>query len=190
MVFLSVQDEYGEVHDITVFNEELTKFNTLIQSSVLGYKPLAFNVTKGMYKDKVSNTCKAVLNLNEVKKCLDELNSIVAYDGEYGDRITSGKIVSNKILTNKQTQGTDHFLRILQKDGCVLEVFLRDGTPGKEFLASCLTAGITANLSDGDKPKIIEMTILGYEFAPRPQNLEANMWEDPQRPQTAPPGFW
>jgi DNA polymerase-3 subunit alpha len=183
MVFLMVNDENGESHDITVFNEELTKFNTLIQTSVLEYKPLAFNVTKGEYNGKVSNTCKAVLSLNEVKKCLDELNLIVAFEGEYGDRIASGKIIQNKVLTNKQTGGTDHFLRIMQKTGCVLEVFLRDGTQGKEFLTSCLTAGITVNLSDGDSPKIIEMTILGYEFAPR----QVNMWEHPQ---TAPAGFW
>ena len=183
MVFLMVEDENGVGHDITVFNEELTAFNTIIQSSVLEYKPLAFNVTKGEYNGKVSNTCKAVLHLSEVKKLLYELNSIVAFEGEYGDRIVSGKIIQNKILTNKQTGGTDHFLRILQKDGCVLEVFLRDGTQGKEFLTSCLTAGITANLSDGDKPKVLEMTILGYEF----QNCQTDVEEYPQ---AAPAGFW
>ena len=183
MVFLMVEDENGVGHDITVFNEELTAFNTIIQSSVLEYKPLAFNVTKGEYNGKVSNTCKAVLHLSEVKKHLDVLNSIVAFEGEYGDRIASGKIIQNKILTNKQTGGTDHFLRILQKDGCVLEVFLRDGTQGKEFLTSCLTAGITANLSDGDKPKVLEMTILGYEF----QNCQTDVEEYPQ---AAPTGFW
>jgi DNA polymerase III subunit alpha len=183
MVFLMVEDENGVGHDITVFNEELTAFNTIIQSSVLEYKPLAFNVTKGEYNGKVSNTCKAVLHLSEVKKHLDVLNSIAAFEGEYGDRIASGKIIQNKILTNKQTGGTDHFLRILQKDGCVLEVFLRDGTRGKEFLTSCLTAGITANLSDGDKPKVLEMTILGYEF----QNCQTDVEEYPQ---AAPAGFW
>ena len=183
MVFLMVEDENGVGHDITVFNEELTQFNTLIQTSVLEYKPLAFNVTKGEYNGKVSNTCKAVLSSSEVKKLLDELNLIVAYDGEYGDRITSGKIVSNKILTNKQTGGTDHFLRLLKINGETLDVFLRDGTPGKEFLTSCLSVGITAKLGDGDKPKVLEMTILGYEFAPR----QVNMWEYPQ---SAPAGFW
>ena len=183
MVFLMVEDENGVGHDITVFNEELTQFNTLIQTSVLEYKPLAFNVTKGEYNGKVSNTCKAVLSLSEVKKLLDELNLIVAYDGEYGDRVTSGKIIQNKILTNKQTGGTDHFLRLLKINGETLDVFLRDGTPGKEFLTSCLSVGITAKLGDGDKPKVLEMTILGYEFAPR----QVNMWEYPQ---AVPTGFW
>ena len=187
MVFLNVQDEQGNDHDITVFNEELTQFNTLIQSSALEYKPLAFNVDKGMYRDKESNTCKAILPLTEVKKLLDELNSIIAFDWEYGDRIISGKIIQNKILTNKQTGGTDHFLRILKINGETLDLFLRDGTPGKEFLTSCLSVGITAKLGDGDKPKILEMTILGYEFMPSHQG---SMWEDFPSPQVAPAGFW
>ena len=34
---------------------------------------------------------------DEVKKLLDELNSIIAFDWEYGDRIISGKIIQNKI---------------------------------------------------------------------------------------------
>lgn len=187
MVFLNVQDEQGNDHDITVFNEELTAFNTIIQSSVLEYKPLAFSVAKGMYRDKESNTCKATLPLTEVKKLLDELNSIIAFDGEYGDRIISGKIIQNKILTNKQTGGTDHFLRLLKINGETLEVFLRDGTPGKEFLTSCLGAGITLKLGDGDKPKVLEMTILGYEFTPSHQG---SMWEDFPSPQVAPAGFW
>ena len=194
MVFLMVEDENGVGHDITVFNEELTQFNTLIQTSVLEYRPLAFNVTKGEYKGKESNTCKAVLPLMEVKRLLDELNSIIAFEGEYGDRVISGKIIQNKTLPNKQTQGIDHFLRILKINGETLEVFLRDGTPGKEFLTSCLNAGATLRISDGDKPKVIEMTILGYEFQKRQVNAEefmpsrqSNMWEDPQ---TAPAGFW
>ena len=192
MVFLAVQDEDGEAHDISVFNEELTKFNTLIQTSVLNYGVLAFNVTKGEYNGKVSNTCKAVLSLSEVKKCLDELNSIVVFEGEYGDTVISGKIIQNKILTNKQTQGTDHFLRLLKKDGDTLEVFLRDGTPGKEFLTSCLTVGATLRISDNSmqkNPSVLEMTILGYEFAPRPQNLQESVRQNAPVFST-PAGFW